>query len=95
MDMLKQQGNIHNELDILHINQTGCMYKLCTYNRRYNKYLLFIEKIINFVARLLNLQNITTLPMHSLTHLKYGFKAFETVHDKANLTLYTPISANL
>jgi len=88
MDMLRQQGNIHNELGVLHINQTGCMYKLCTCNRRYNKYLLFIDqKIIHFVARLLNLRNVTTLSTHSLTHLKSGFKAFETVHDEANLTL--------
>jgi len=28
------------------------MYKLCTYNRKYNKHLLFIDQeIINFVAR--------------------------------------------
>jgi len=41
-NLLRQLGNIHNELSILYINQTECMYKLCIYNRKYNKYLLFI-----------------------------------------------------
>jgi len=28
------------------------MYKVCTYNRKYNKYLLFIDQeVINFIAR--------------------------------------------
>jgi len=48
-NLLRRLGNIHNELSMLYINQTGCMYKLCTYNRGYNKYLLFIDQeIINF-----------------------------------------------
>jgi len=42
-NLLRRLGNIHNELGVLYMNQAGCMYKLRTYNRGYNKYLLFID----------------------------------------------------
>jgi len=82
-NLLRRLGNIHNELGVFYINQTGCMYKFCTYNNRYNKYLLFInEEIINFIAQyqqemneLLNLPSVTTLLTHSLTHLESDVKA--------------------
>jgi len=43
----------------------------------------------------LNLPDVTTLLTRSLTHLESGVKAFETVHDEANLALLHSNSGRL
>ncbi|XP_017791827.1 PREDICTED: erythroid differentiation-related factor 1 isoform X2 [Habropoda laboriosa] len=70
-NLLRRLGNIHNELGVLYMNQAGT---------RYQQENLAEESSSSMSA-------ITSLLTRSLTHLEAGVKAFETVHDEANLAL--------
>ncbi|KOX80301.1 Erythroid differentiation-related factor 1 [Melipona quadrifasciata] len=70
-NLLRRLGNIHNELGVLYMNQAGT---------RYQQENLGEDSISSSDA-------VTALLTRSLTHLEAGVKAFETVHDEANLAL--------
>ncbi|KZC11110.1 Erythroid differentiation-related factor 1 [Dufourea novaeangliae] len=71
-NLLRRLGNIHNELGVLYMNQAGTRYQ---------------QESIACEASGSTPDDVTVLLSRSLTHLEAGVKAFETVHDKANLAL--------
>lgn len=97
-NLLRRMGNIHNELGVLYMNQAGskCM-QLRTFLCLRNAIIICYSYVILFSARYQqeNLSDETTssidseehLLARSLNHLEAGVKAFETVHDEANLAL--------
>ncbi|KAF7410218.1 hypothetical protein HZH68_004599 [Vespula germanica] len=70
-NLLRRLGNIHNELGVLYMNQAGTRYQQ--------------ESTTNESSQ--SSADVTTLLNRSLHHLEAGVKAFETVHDEANLAL--------
>ncbi|XP_068977748.1 erythroid differentiation-related factor 1 [Bombus flavifrons] len=70
-NLLRRLGNIHNELGVLYMNQAGTRYQQ--------------ENLADETST--SSEEVTTLLKRSLTHLEAGVKAFETVHDEANLAL--------
>ncbi|XP_076758545.1 erythroid differentiation-related factor 1 [Xylocopa sonorina] len=70
-NLLRRLGNIHNELGVLYMNQAGTRYQQ--------------ENLGEETSR--SSDGVTVLLTRSLTHLEAGVKAFETVHDEANLAL--------
>ncbi|XP_018053067.1 PREDICTED: erythroid differentiation-related factor 1 isoform X1 [Atta colombica] len=75
MDMDK--NNLLRRLGNIH-NELGVLYM----NQAGSRY-----QQENQTDDILNLPDVTTLLTRSLTHLESGVKAFETVHDEANLAL--------
>ncbi|KAK2586143.1 hypothetical protein KPH14_001413 [Odynerus spinipes] len=70
-NLLRRLGNIHNELGVLYMNQAGARYQQ--------------ENTANETSQ--SSPDVTALLNRSLYHLEAGVKAFETVHDEANLAL--------
>lgn len=70
-NLLRRLGNIHNELGVLYMNQAGTRYQQDCSTEDAPRFSL----------------PVTMLLARSLTHLEAGVKAFETVHDEANLAL--------
>nr|XP_033341580.1 erythroid differentiation-related factor 1 isoform X1 [Megalopta genalis] len=96
-NLLRRLGNIHNELGVLYMNQGGskCLSQNYQVRERYerNRYNLILfparyqqESITEETSGLSN-NEVSTLLTRSLNHLEAGVKAFETVHDEANLAL--------
>ncbi|XP_032675397.1 erythroid differentiation-related factor 1 [Odontomachus brunneus] len=75
-NLLRRLGNIHNELGVLFMNQAGGTFQMgapCQQERR--------------AEDLPSSRNVTALLTCSLNHLEAGIRAFEAVHDEANLAL--------
>ncbi|XP_031843039.1 erythroid differentiation-related factor 1 isoform X2 [Nomia melanderi] len=70
-NLLRRLGNIHNELGVLYMNQAGTRYQ----QENLNEEMSGAD------------DDVTALLARSLNHLEAGVKAFETVHDEANLAL--------
>ena len=70
-NLLRRLGNIHNELGVLYMNQAATHYQQEN----------CADDTTGFSAE------IAALLTRSLIHLEAGVKAFETVHDQANLAL--------
>lgn len=70
-NLLRRLGNIHNELGVLYMNQAATHYQQDN----------CADDTTGFSAE------IAALLTRSLIHLEAGVKAFETVHDQANLAL--------
>ncbi|XP_043265831.1 erythroid differentiation-related factor 1 [Colletes gigas] len=70
-NLLRRLGNIHNELGVLYMNQAGTRYQQ--------------ESTAGQTSE--SSSDVIALLTRSLTHLEAGVKAFETVHDEANLSL--------
>lgn len=70
-NLLRRLGNIHNELGVLYMNQAGIHYQQ--------------ESVVADSG--MSLPDVSCFLTRSLTHLEAGVKAFEIVHDEANLAL--------
>ncbi|XP_076677136.1 erythroid differentiation-related factor 1 [Andrena cerasifolii] len=70
-NLSRRLGNIHNELGVLYMNQAATHYQQDN----------CADDTTEFSAE------IAALLTRSLIHLEAGVKAFETVHDQANLAL--------
>lgn len=96
-NLLRRLGNIHNELGVLYMNQAGSKNFYFHFLFLGKIYVINVKKYAIFTARYQqeNLVEETSNSSHgvsalltrSLTHLEAGVKAFETVHDEANLAL--------
>ncbi|XP_076295316.1 erythroid differentiation-related factor 1 [Lasioglossum baleicum] len=71
-NLLRRLGNIHNELGVLYMNQAGTRCQQ--------------ESLADESSGICD-DEVSKLLARSLNHLEAGVKAFETVHDEANLAL--------
>ncbi|XP_066598751.1 erythroid differentiation-related factor 1 [Prorops nasuta] len=78
-NLLRRLGNIHNELGVLYMNQSGARYQ-----QESSK-----DQSSDIPP------DVTELLTRSLTHLEAGIKSFEAVHDEVNLALLHSNSGRL
>ncbi|XP_076164566.1 erythroid differentiation-related factor 1 [Ptiloglossa arizonensis] len=68
-NLIRRLGNIHNELGVLYMNEAAIRYQQESSSEDTSD----------------SSSNVISLLARSLMHLEVGVKAFETVHDEANL----------